>query len=199
MGLLYVCHQLISHWCNISSSAKLSVYIIRTTSSKYTDRHICSVGGCVLINTLQTNWVLSFVTSWFHIGAILALQQNCSPLFWILLMKHFLPLDPRIGFNFRRIYNTRNGKQKKCYSGSVGSEGTLIRLELDPSGYYVGTSCSDKNLSIYDFFSGECVASMSGHSEISTGIKFLNDFKHLISVSVDGLVPRKYLRFVLAG
>lgn len=85
-----------------------------------------------------------------------------------------------------RIYNTRTGKQKKCYSGSSGTEGTLLRVELDPSGRYAATSCSDKNLSVYDFFAGELVASMFGHSEISPGIKFLNDFKHIISISVDG-------------
>lgn len=27
----------------------------------------------------------------------------------------------------------------------------------DPSGIYIATSCSDKNLSIFDFSSGECV------------------------------------------
>ena len=79
-----------------------------------------------------------------------------------------------------------NGKQRKCYNGSVGSEGTLLRLELDPSGRYVATSSSDKSLSIHDFFSGECVASMFGHSEISTGIRFLDDLKHVVSVSGDG-------------
>lgn len=87
-----------------------------------------------------------------------------------------------------RIYNTRTGKQKKCYSGSSGTEGTLLRVELDPSGRYAATSCSDKNLSVYDFFAGELVASMSGHSEISPGIKFLNDLKHVVSVSVDGCI-----------
>ena len=90
-----------------------------------------------------------------------------------------------------RIYNINSGKQKKCYKGAVpddssGSAGTLIRLQLDPSGSYAATSCSDKNLAIYDFFSGECVASMFGHSELVTGIKFMYDMRHMISVSGDG-------------
>ena len=85
-----------------------------------------------------------------------------------------------------RIYNIKNGKQKKCYKGSLGDDGTLIRVQLDPTGMYVGTSCSDKNLYLYDFFSGECMGSMSGHSEIPTGIKFANDLKHVISVGGDG-------------
>jgi WD40 repeat protein len=87
-----------------------------------------------------------------------------------------------------RIYNTRNGKQKKCYSGSASNDGTLLRLELDPSNNYAATSSSDKSLSVYDFFSGECIATMFGHSEISTGIKFLDDLKHFVSVSVDGCI-----------
>lgn len=95
-----------------------------------------------------------------------------------------------------RIYNTRNGKHKKSYSGSSGTEGTLLRVELDPSGYYAATSCSDKNLCIYDFFAGECMASMFGHSEIAPGIKFLNDFKHVVSVSVDGFV--RYLLILVS-
>ncbi len=80
----------------------------------------------------------------------------------------------------------RNGKQKKSYNGSTGSDGTLIRMELDPSGAYAATSVSDKSLCLYDFFSGECVATMYGHSEIITGLKFMNDLKHLVSVSGDG-------------
>lgn len=38
------------------------------------------------------------------------------------------------------------------------------QVQTDPSGIYIATSCSDKNLSIFDFFSGECVATMFGHS-----------------------------------
>lgn len=85
-----------------------------------------------------------------------------------------------------RIYNLKNGKQKKSYKGSVGDDGTLIKLQLDQSGGFVAASCSDKNLSVMDFFTGELQASMFGHSEVVTGLKFMNDNKHLISVSGDG-------------
>jgi len=37
-----------------------------------------------------------------------------------------------------------------------------------------------------EFDSGECVASMSGHSEVVTGLKFSVDCKNLISVGGDG-------------
>lgn len=42
--------------------------------------------------------------------------------------------------------------------------GLLNQVQTDPSGLYIATSCSDKNLSIFDFYSGECVATMYGHS-----------------------------------
>ena len=80
----------------------------------------------------------------------------------------------------------KNGKQKKSYKGSVGDEGTLIKAQLDPTGTYLATSCSDKNLTICDFFTGECVATMYGHSEIVTGVCFLSDLRHFISISGDG-------------
>ncbi|KAG5276911.1 hypothetical protein AALO_G00111250 [Alosa alosa] len=87
-----------------------------------------------------------------------------------------------------RIFNISNGKQKKSFKGSQGLDGSLLKVQTDPSGLYVATSCSDKNICLYDFHSGECVATMFGHSEIVTGIKFTSDCRHLISVSGDSCV-----------
>ncbi|CAB1335470.1 unnamed protein product, partial [Coregonus sp. 'balchen'] len=88
----------------------------------------------------------------------------------------------------RKIFNISNGKQKKLYKGSQGEDGTVIKVQTDPSGLYVATSCSDKNISIFDFYSGECVATMFGHSEVVTGMKFTNDCKHMITVSGDSCI-----------
>ncbi|XP_043961955.1 mitogen-activated protein kinase-binding protein 1-like isoform X3 [Gambusia affinis] len=87
-----------------------------------------------------------------------------------------------------RIFNISSGKQRKLYKGSLSEDGSLLRVQIDPSGQYVATSCSDKNISIIDFCTGECVATMFGHSEIITGMKFTSDCKHLISVSGDSCV-----------
>nr|XP_019947162.1 PREDICTED: mitogen-activated protein kinase-binding protein 1 [Paralichthys olivaceus] len=87
-----------------------------------------------------------------------------------------------------RIFNISSGKQKKLYKGSLSEDGSLLRVQIDPSGQYVATSCSNKNISICDFYTGECVATMFGHSEIVTGMKFTNDCKHLISVSGDSCI-----------
>uniref|UniRef100_A0A452V564 WD repeat-containing protein 62 n=1 Tax=Ursus maritimus TaxID=29073 RepID=A0A452V564_URSMA len=87
-----------------------------------------------------------------------------------------------------RVYNTVSGKQRKCYKGSQGDEGSLLKVHVDPSGTFLATSCSDKSISVIDFYSGECVAKMFGHSEIVTGMKFTYDCRHLITVSGDSCV-----------
>ncbi|CAG5136024.1 unnamed protein product, partial [Candidula unifasciata] len=87
-----------------------------------------------------------------------------------------------------RLYNIQTTKEKKCYKGSLGDEGVLLRIHLDPSGTYVATTCTDKNVCILDFHTGELVATMYGHSEVITGVKFVNDLKHVITVSADGCI-----------
>ena len=52
----------------------------------------------------------------------------------------------------------------------------------------MATSCTDKTLAVYDYYSGECMATMYGHSELVTGLRFTNDGRHLVSVSGDGCV-----------
>lgn len=63
----------------------------------------------------------------------------------------------------------------------------LNRL-TDASGIYVATSCTDKTLCVYDYYSGECMATMLGHSELVTGLRFSPDCRHLVSASGDGCV-----------
>ena len=38
------------------------------------------------------------------------------------------------------------------------------QVHVDPSGTFLATSCSDKSISVIDFYSGECIAKMFGHS-----------------------------------
>lgn len=87
-----------------------------------------------------------------------------------------------------RIYSVNTGKHTKSFKGSTGDDGTLIKVVLDRSGIYLATSCTDKSLSVYDYYSGECMATMCGHSELATGLRFTNDCRRLISASGDGCV-----------
>ncbi|KAJ8956105.1 hypothetical protein NQ318_016559 [Aromia moschata] len=107
-----------------------------------------------------------------------------------------------------RIYSVNNAKHTKSFKGSTGDDGTLIKVlqsnpkrswlclllvtqlqvVLDRSGIYLATSCTDKSLSVYDYYSGECMATMCGHSELATGLRFTNDCRRLISASGDGCI-----------
>ncbi|XP_055713007.1 uncharacterized protein LOC129807634 isoform X2 [Phlebotomus papatasi] len=87
-----------------------------------------------------------------------------------------------------RVYGSKTSKHTKTFKGSHSDEGSLIKLTLDLSGIYIATSCTDKTLSVYDYYSNECMARMYGHSELVTGLKFTNDCRHLISASGDGCI-----------
>ena len=39
-------------------------------------------------------------------------------------------------------------------------------MSLDPSGLFAATSCADKSVLIFDVFSGDCVAKLTGHSGV---------------------------------
>ncbi|KAM9468830.1 WD repeat-containing protein 62 [Clarias gariepinus] len=86
-----------------------------------------------------------------------------------------------------RVYNVKSGKMKKCFKGSL-TDGPVLKVQLDPSGMFLATSCSDKSICVFDYETGECVATLFGHSELVTGMKFSPDCKHLITVCGDSCV-----------
>lgn len=50
----------------------------------------------------------------------------------------------------------------KQHKASLASSSRQVHV--DPSGTFLATSCSDKSISVIDFYSGECIAKMFGHS-----------------------------------
>ncbi|CAH2056230.1 unnamed protein product, partial [Iphiclides podalirius] len=87
-----------------------------------------------------------------------------------------------------RVYSAAHGRHTKTFRGTTAEDGTLIKVALDNSGIYLATSSTDKILSVYDYYSGECMATMYGHSEIVTGLRFTPDCQHLVSASGDGCI-----------
>ncbi|OVA09162.1 WD40 repeat [Macleaya cordata] len=69
-----------------------------------------------------------------------------------------------------------------------GSFGEPIKVALDPSSSYLVCSYSNKSMCIYDFTNGELVTQAVGHGEVITGVIFLPDCKHIISVGGDGCI-----------
>nr|POE90882.1 mitogen-activated protein kinase-binding protein 1 [Quercus suber] len=66
--------------------------------------------------------------------------------------------------------------------------GDPIKVTMDPSCSYLVCSYSNKSISVYDFISGENVTQAMGHGEVITGVIFLADCKHIISVGGDGCI-----------
>ncbi|XP_056172293.1 uncharacterized protein LOC115672345 isoform X2 [Syzygium oleosum] len=66
--------------------------------------------------------------------------------------------------------------------------GDPIKVFMDPSCNYLVCSYSDKSMRMYDFNSGEMVIQAAGHGEVVTGVIFLPDCEHIISVSGDGCI-----------
>ncbi|CAF1617111.1 unnamed protein product, partial [Didymodactylos carnosus] len=60
--------------------------------------------------------------------------------------------------------------------------------DLDASGRYVATSCSNKCVYIWDTMTNECVANLCGHSEIVTDIKFSQHGNYLYTISGDSCI-----------
>jgi WD40 repeat protein len=87
-----------------------------------------------------------------------------------------------------RIYHIATGKKRQSYKAGGSEEGTLIKVALDPSSSFIATSSSDKSLCLFDFYSGEVIAKLYGHSEVITGIKFSRDLRRIYTTSGDGCI-----------
>eukprot|EP00595_Chromulina_sp_UTEXLB2642_P002747 CAMPEP_0196764336 /NCGR_PEP_ID=MMETSP1095-20130614/5898_1 /TAXON_ID=96789 ORGANISM="Chromulina nebulosa, Strain UTEXLB2642" /NCGR_SAMPLE_ID=MMETSP1095 /ASSEMBLY_ACC=CAM_ASM_000446 /LENGTH=613 /DNA_ID=CAMNT_0042119629 /DNA_START=1865 /DNA_END=3706 /DNA_ORIENTATION=+ len=83
------------------------------------------------------------------------------------------------------IWNLSSGKHMRVYKNDlITSE--LYKCDIDPSGMYVSACAFDKSISLLDFFSGDVIAQVTGHSELITGIRFSPDGRWLISIGGDG-------------
>ena len=69
------------------------------------------------------------------------------------------------------IWSSVSGKHLRSYKPEPDG-GELYKVQLDPSGLYAATCSFDKYIRLFDFYSGECIAKVSGHSELVTGVRF---------------------------
>jgi hypothetical protein len=56
------------------------------------------------------------------------------------------------------------------------------------AGTFVAACAFDKTINLFDFFSGDLVAQVSGHSEAITAVRFSPDGRYLLSVGGDGCI-----------
>jgi WD40 repeat protein len=86
------------------------------------------------------------------------------------------------------IWNVNDGKLMRTYKNPAELNSELYKNDIDPSGSYIVTCSFDKQITVLDFFSGEVVCQLAGHSELITGLKFSPDGSTLVSVGGDGCI-----------
>ncbi|KAE8654270.1 Phosphate transporter 4,2 [Hibiscus syriacus] len=85
------------------------------------------------------------------------------------------------------IFDISSGKLIRSFKQNKDL-GDPIKVTMDPSGSYFVCSFSNKSICVYDFISGEMTAQAVGHGEVVTGVIFLPDCKHIVSVGGDGCI-----------
>ncbi|CAM2725364.1 unnamed protein product [Rotaria socialis] len=88
-----------------------------------------------------------------------------------------------------RVYNTQSGKRVRIGKGSIGDDnGYLTKIDIDASGRYLATSSTNKYVYLWDTKTSECVASLCGHGDIVTDLKFSHDGRHLYTTAGDSCI-----------
>ncbi|KAH6802915.1 hypothetical protein C2S51_034361 [Perilla frutescens var. frutescens] len=84
-------------------------------------------------------------------------------------------------------FDIQSGKLIRWFQHD-GDIGDPIKVAVDGSDSYLACSYSNRCIYIYDYATGEMVAQATGHSGVVTGIIFLSDCTHLVSVGSDGCI-----------
>ncbi|KAK9158989.1 hypothetical protein Scep_005563 [Stephania cephalantha] len=84
-------------------------------------------------------------------------------------------------------FDISSGKLARSFK-QEGDFGEPIKVSMDPTSSFLVCSYSNKSICMYDFSNGELVAQAVGHSEVITGIIFLPDCHHIISVGGEGCI-----------
>ncbi|EOA29801.1 hypothetical protein CARUB_v10012895mg [Capsella rubella] len=85
------------------------------------------------------------------------------------------------------IFDLESGKHVRSFK-QERDHGDPVKVILDPSCNYMVCSYSNRTICFVDFDTGELVAQATGHGEPVTGVIFLPDCKHIISVASDGCI-----------
>ncbi|XP_020885929.1 mitogen-activated protein kinase-binding protein 1 [Arabidopsis lyrata subsp. lyrata] len=85
------------------------------------------------------------------------------------------------------IFDIGSGKLVRSFKQDR-DHGDPLKVILDPSYSYLVCSYSNRTICFVDFVTGELVAQATGHGEAVTGVIFLPDCKHIISVASDGCI-----------
>ncbi|KAL8121513.1 hypothetical protein AgCh_018297 [Apium graveolens] len=141
----------------------------------------CSVDGCLMLHDVAAT----------ENGYTISRCQN-------QVASHEIVYDMSVDPMLEHIVTV--GKDKKVNTFNIaagelvnsfkqeGDFGEPRNVTLDPSSSYMVSSYTNKCICMYDFLTGELVARAVGHGDTVTGVTFLPDCKHLVSVDANGCI-----------
>ncbi|KAK0061312.1 WD repeat-containing protein 62, partial [Biomphalaria pfeifferi] len=87
-----------------------------------------------------------------------------------------------------RVYGMLSSIEDNSFRGCPKCGGQLIKIQIDPSGQYLLTACSNKTVNLIQFSNGNMISTINGHAESITSISFSHNMKHVITSAVDGCI-----------
>ncbi|KAH9512397.1 hypothetical protein Btru_039405 [Bulinus truncatus] len=79
--------------------------------------------------------------------------------------------------------------QEKCmFRGCPSEEAQIQKISLDDKGALLVTAASDRTINVINFYNGEILTTVPGHTKLVTGLMFSSTGDRVISTSMDGCI-----------
>ncbi|KAL0375302.1 UNVERIFIED_CONTAM: WD repeat-containing protein 62 [Sesamum radiatum] len=140
----------------------------------------CGADGSLVLHSIDVS-DMEFKISHLHMVAT-------SGIIYDMAVDHSMDVAFTVGKDKKiHAFDIQSGKLIKWFKHDA-DVGAPVKVTTDGTRGYVACSYSDRSICMYDYLTGKMVAQAAGHSDLITGIVFLPDCKHLVSVGADGCI-----------
>ncbi|XP_011094969.1 mitogen-activated protein kinase-binding protein 1 [Sesamum indicum] len=140
----------------------------------------CGADGSLVLHSIDVS-DMEFKISRLHMIAT-------SGIIYDMAVDHSMDVAFTVGKDKKiHAFDIQSGKLIKWFKHDA-DVGEPVKVTTDGTLSYLACSYSDRCICMYDYVTGKMVAQAAGHSDHITGIVFLPDCKHLVSVGADGCI-----------
>ncbi|XP_055869250.1 mitogen-activated protein kinase-binding protein 1-like [Biomphalaria glabrata] len=87
-----------------------------------------------------------------------------------------------------RILDMALLQEKRMFRGCPSEEGQIQKISLDDKGSLLVTAASDRTINVINFYNGDILITVPGHTKFVTGLLFSSTGDRIISTSMDGCI-----------